>query len=242
MSKILQAENLSVVLNEHKILDNISFELKKGETIAILGPNGAGKSVLLKSILGLLPYQGRVIWGKNIKVGYVPQRLAIEKDLPLTTKEFFETKTKDETSIESSLKKVGFLQDANNRVDFNKHILNNKLANLSGGELQRVLIAWSLIDKPDLLLFDEPTSGVDISNEETIYEVLQKLQRKEHLSMIIISHEIQIIYKYATKVICLNRQRLCYGPPNIALENDTLKKLFGKDVEIHKGHIHHHQH
>jgi zinc transport system ATP-binding protein len=108
---------------------------------------------------------------------------------------------------------------------------------LSGGQLQRVLIAWALAGHPDILLFDEPTTGVDLSAEESIYSLLKKLQDQESLTLILISHELQVVYRYATNVLCLNKEGLCYGPPHQALTQDALSKLFGEHTSIY-----HHQH
>jgi zinc transport system ATP-binding protein len=232
---LLSVKDLKVTINEHLILDNISFDLKRGESLAVIGPNGAGKSVLLKSILGLIPYQGNVLWKPGIKIGYVPQRLSIEAELPLTTKEFFQTKSVTEKEIIPALESVGF-DTREDTHSFKDHVLNNKLSNLSGGEIQRVLIAWALINSPDVLLFDEPTSGVDISSENTIYSLLEKMQSESKLAMILISHELQVVYKYSTNVLCLNKERVCFGPPLSVLNKNVLEKLYGKD----KSYVEHH--
>ena len=230
---LLSVKNLKVVLNDHLVLDDLSFNLNKGDSLAIIGPNGAGKSVLLRTLLGFLPFEGEVNWQKGIKLGYVPQRLSVDKDMPLTTYEFFCLKDKRREKVLTSLSNVGFdfEKDAHH---FNKHILNNRLGALSGGELQRVLIAWALIDSPGVLLFDEPTSGVDISSEETIYHLLHTLQEKHKLTMILISHELQVVYKYASAVMCLNKEKVCFGPPLEVLDKQTLEKLYGKDVGFYK--------
>lgn len=235
---LLSVKNLKVVLNEHLVLDGLSFDLKQDETLAVIGPNGAGKSVLLRTLLGFFPYEGEIIWEKDIKIGYVPQRLSIDKDLPLTTREFFLLKDKNWNKAISILSSVGF--DAEHDfAHFREHIVNQRLAALSGGELQRVLIAWALLDSPQVLLFDEPTTGVDISSEKTIYSLLRDLQEKRKIAIILISHELQVVNKYATKVLCLNKEKICFGPPLKVLDQETLKRLFGEDVSFYE---HNHQH
>ncbi|KKS42120.1 MAG: hypothetical protein UV05_C0048G0005 [candidate division CPR1 bacterium GW2011_GWA2_42_17] len=168
---ILQVSDLSVAKGKRVILENISFEIKAGETLAVIGPNGAGKTTLFRAILGLIPYAGKVVWKKGVKIGYVPQKLFIDADFPLTTLEFLRLKDKNPDKIKDAMEAVGFSPD--------KNLLNNRLSDLSGGELQRVLIAWSLLGNPQVLLFDEPTAGVDVVGEGTIYSMLEKLRIKK---------------------------------------------------------------
>lgn len=229
---IIQVSDLTVRLNNNLILDHVSFEVNSGETVAVIGPNGAGKTVLFRCLLGLIPYSGTISWAPNIRIGYVPQRLYIEPDLPLTTKEFMYLKTSKPTEITHALNSVGFTSLTT--------ILKKPLGTLSGGELQRVLIAWAHIGHPDVLLFDEPTAGVDISSEETIYSLLHKLQEKEKMTILLISHEMQVVYRYADKVICLNKEKVCFGPPLETLTKETLAQLFGKDTGLYKHQHDHH--
>lgn len=227
---ILTVSNLTVELNHQVILDHLSFSLEPGQTLAIIGPNGAGKTILFKALLNLIPYSGQITWNPGIKVGYVPQRFSVESDLPLTVSEFFSLKKTTSLEIRESLNHVGFTHES-------PQILKTQLGNLSGGQLQRVLIAWALVDHPDVLLFDEPTTGVDISAEESIYNLLHRLQEEAHLTILLISHELQVVYRYATNVLCLNKEGLCFGPPHQALTPKTLTELFGEGAGIY-----HHQH
>ena len=227
---ILKVKDLKVIINQQVILDDVNFELGNNETLAIIGPNGAGKTTLFRALLGLVPYTGRVEWARGIKIGYVPQKLAIDANLPLTTREFFELKgDKIESSdIEEALVLVGFKNE--------EKYLSKRIGVLSGGELQRVLIAWALLDKPDVLLFDEPTAGVDIAAEGSIYSLLHEVQKKEKFTILLISHELELVFKYANNVVCLNKQSVCYGPPREVFNNETLVKLFGEDMAIYKHH------
>ena len=235
---VLSVSNLEVELNHQLLLHNISFELRRNETLAVIGPNGAGKTTLFRALLGLIPYRGTLEWQKGIKIGYVPQKLFIERDLPLTTAEFFTLKGKGvkEDEIEQILSVVGFEKDKPHKNHLKDHVLNRKLGILSGGELQRVLVAWALLGHPDVLLFDEPTAGIDISAEVTIYSLLHKLQQKENLTTMLISHELQVVYKYATNVLCLNKESVCFGPPKAALDKESLFKLFGSEVGFYQHH------
>ncbi len=230
---LLSVSGLNISFNANKVLDEISFELFPDETLAIIGPNGAGKTILFHALLGLIPHQGTINWQKGVKIGYVPQRFAIDPKLPLTVNEFFSLKIKaDRPALTHSLKSVGFSETEI------KSLLKQPLGVLSGGQLQRVLIAWAVIDHPTVLLFDEPTSGVDISAEETIYGLLHRLQEKENLAIMLISHDLQIVYRYANNVVCLNKERVCYGPPHQVLSPKNLAKIYGEDTGLYV-HSHH---
>jgi len=224
---ILKITNLNVVLDHQIIIENLSLEVKYGEVITILGPNGAGKSVLLKTLLGLLPYQGQIEWAKGIKIGYVPQRLPFIKDIPLSIKDFFDLKKSSEKGTKEILDIVGF------RDDF----LRKKIGNLSSGQFQRILIAWGLVGNPQVLLFDEPTSGVDMSGEVTIYNFLATLQKERGLTILLVTHDLSVVYKFSTDVICLNRYPICYGSPREVLTPESLQKLYGGEVKYYQ-----HQH
>lgn len=229
MEPILSVSDLRVEFDSHSVLSAISFELNSNETMAIIGPNGAGKTVLFRALLGLIPHSGKIKWKKGVKIGYVPQRLSVDPDLPLTTTEFFTLKGDKLHSVKEALSLVGL----------EEHLLNKKIGILSGGELQRVSIAWALSGNPDILLFDEPTSGVDISAEETIYGHLKKLQEKKKFATLIISHDLNVVYRFANKVVCLNKEMVCYGPPLDVLDKQSLQKLYGNDIGVYQhGHKH----
>lgn len=230
--KILRVEGLGVAFGREEVLSGVSFDVNRGEAVAVIGPNGAGKTVLFRTLLGLLPYSGLVVWSGGVKIGYVPQRFHLEVDLPLTTEEFFGLKNLDSREAEEILKEVGFKGDESGGGYLRDQILKRKLGVLSGGELQRVMIAWALVGGPDVLLFDEPTGGVDMSGEETIYGLLHKLQERNKLTIMIISHDLQMVYRYATKIICLNRKKLCSGTPEEAMTKEVLGELFGKETAV----------
>ena len=236
MHSLLSVKDLSVRFNGQAVLGGLSFEVEKGDLVAIIGPNGAGKTVLFRALLGLLPYEGEVVWPKNIKIGYVPQKLFIDRDLPLTVMEFLKLKGAVDEEIYESLQSVGFLKDHDQHADH--HLLHAKVGQISGGELQRLLIAYALINHPDILLFDEPTAGVDIGGEETIYSLLEKLHREHNLTIMIITHDLNVIYRYAKKVLCLNKEKVCYGSPKEALTPKTLEELYGAKISLYP-HDHH---
>lgn len=243
MEPLLKVTDLKVDLNSQNILKNIDFELDENETLAIIGPNGAGKTVLFRALLGLIPSTGTIAWKKDVKIGYVPQRLSIEQDLPLTTAEFFQLKGARGAAIQEALNWVGFSEDKPHRGHLKEHVLERKMGILSGGELQRVLIAWALLGDPGVLLFDEPTSGVDVGAEETIYSLLKKLQEKKKLAILLISHDLNVVYRFANKVICLNQKMVCFGPPREVLDKESLAKLYGQNIGVYQhSEAHHHEH
>lgn len=232
---ILKVSGLKVEFNGHIVLDNISFEVKRDDTLAIIGPNGAGKTVLFRSLLGLTDFQGKVEWAPDAKIGYVPQKLSVAKDIPITAEEFLGFKEKNHARIHEVLADIGFQKSAEH--SHNDHrVMHTRLGELSGGELQRILITYALLDNPNVLLMDEPTAGVDIAGEETIYGLIHRLQAKEDLTIIFISHELQVVNQYANNVLCLNKEKICYGPPLTAIDKESLTKMYGEEVHLYRHH------
>lgn len=229
--KILEVKDLAVSFDSFNVFHDVSFQIGRGEVMAVVGPNGSGKTVLFRALLRLIHHQGEVNWTDNIKIGYVPQKLFVDNQFPVSVGDFFKFKTKSEEATAEALNSVGL---TGNFVHLKHHILNKKLGALSGGQLQRVLIAWSIINKPDILLFDEPTSGIDIGGEETIYNLLHKLQASSHLAIILTSHDLNIVYKYADKVLCLNKEMVCYGPPHEVLNTTNLSQLYGGETKFYE--------
>jgi len=225
---ILKVKNLNVKLENEEIIKGLSFEVKKGDVLTILGPNGAGKTVLLKTLLRLLPYRGEIHWLPEIKIGYVPQRLPFIKDIPMNVREFFELKKASGKEIKEILDSVGF----------EENFLNKKIGELSSGQFQRILVAWALIRNPDVLLFDEPTTGIDIGGEETIYGLLAKLREERNLTILLVTHDLSVVFKFSDYVICLNKCPICQGIPKEVLTSENLSKLYGEEVKFYEHHRH----
>ena len=200
VEKILKVNNLSVSFNDHVILNNLSFGVSRDSTVAIVGANGSGKTVLFKTLLNLIFYTGKVEWASDVRIGYVPQKLSISHDLPITVLEFLKLKENDNKKIKEVLESVGFRQKAEH-IHHDIRVLKTQMGSLSGGELQRILIAYALLGSPNVLLLDEPTSGVDIEGEETFYSLFEKLKKDKDLTIIFISHDSEIVKKYADQVI-----------------------------------------
>lgn len=215
---ILKVMNLTVKLQNQVIIDNLNFQLKKGITLAIFGPNGAGKTTLVKALLNLVPYEGTIEWEEKVKIGYVPQNITVT-DIPISVKEFLSVKSKP--NIEKYLSLVKLTDSS---------IPNKNLGLLSGGELRRVLIAWALIDDPNVLLFDEPTTGVDMGSEEPIYVMLGELKQKKKITMLLISHDIHIVREHSDQVLAMNRSATFFGESKEIMNPSVQQMICGEMV------------
>ena len=230
----MEVRDLSVNFGSQEVLKDISFSVNAGDVLAIIGPNGAGKTVLFKALIGLIPYDGEIKWRSDVKIGYVPQRLPETESLLLTVKEFLILKSKH-----LFFKDKEWLLAINHELEsvgLSSNILERQLKNLSRGQLQRVLITWAILGHPDVLLFDEPTAGVDLAGEDTIYNLLRRLHQNRGLTIFLISHDLNIVYRYANNVLCLNKERLCFGEPHKALTNEQIEKLYGESAFYHHKH------
>jgi zinc transport system ATP-binding protein len=214
----LQVSDLQVQFQKEIILEHVNFKIKKGTTLAIVGPNGAGKTMLFRAILNLVPYTGKVEWSEKAKIGYVPQNVTV-KDIPISVKEFLAYRK--DTNIENVLKAVK-LNDP--------EIMKKTLSILSGGQLRRVLIAWALIDNPNILLFDEPTVGVDIGGEESIFSTLRDLKQKTNITMLLITHDIHLVKEYTDQLLGLNKCTTFFGDSRQIAEPSLQEKIYGETV------------
>ncbi len=230
MSKILTVSGLSVGFNSHQVIHDLSFDLDRGENLAVIGPNGSGKTVLLKCLLGLIPYQGTVAWDEDVKLGYVPQKIDADRHLPLSLQNLLEAKANALRLPESEVRSVIAT------VGLQASLLNSPIGQLSGGQFQKALIAFALLGQPNVILFDEPTASLDQLAEEHVYDLIHDLQEKQNLTIILVSHELSVVYRYATKVLCLNKQKVCFGAPKEALTTEVLAQLYET-----RPHYHHHE-
>ncbi len=222
---VLTVTNLSVVLDHAAILSGISFELKQGEALAVIGPNGAGKTILFRALLGLVPYTGTVNWRAGAKISYVPQRFATDRSIPITVEEFFLLQGKSFWRPRKEF--IRHLDHELTLVGLDRSVLRRNPGELSGGETQRLLVAWAMLQHPDVLLLDEPTAGMDTCFGETIYALLHRIQMEHGTTLLIISHDLNVVYRYAQRVLCLNRSIVCQGPPVEALNAPSLAALYG---------------
>ena len=231
--RILEVKGLNVRIGDNEILRNINFKVSRGDVLAVIGPNGAGKTILLKALLGLVPYKGRISLDRGIRIGYVPQRINLDPYMRITVNDLFNIKRSVLKLPESSVREVM------KSIPLKEEVLGRPLVNLSGGDLQRVMIIFALIGDPELLLFDEPTANVDLPGEETIHESFSRIRKEKDITLILVSHDLSIVDQHANQVLCINKDMVCAGGTYKMLEPGVLKRLFGSKVLYrHKGHNH----
>ncbi|HZP42162.1 MAG TPA: metal ABC transporter ATP-binding protein [Candidatus Binatia bacterium] len=226
-AEALEVVGLSVSFGATRVLDDVTFRVAAGSSLAIIGPNGAGKTVLLKALVGALPAEGTVRWASGTRIGYVPQKLDIERDLPLTGDEFLRAK--------AAVARVpgDAAARALDLVRLPADVAVRPIGTLSGGQFQRLLVAFALMGRPTVLLFDEPTAGVDEPGEQGIYDLFRRLQREEGLTLLLVSHDLSLVYQHADHVLCLSRRRTFYGPPLEILTPERLQEAYGVPVKFH---------
>lgn len=216
---ILNVKNLTVELGGKTVLKDISFSVRHKEVLSVIGPNGAGKTTLLRALLGLLPSEGQIQWSPKISKSYLPpQEFFHRKDLPpMTVGDFFSFKDASSDAIRSTLNEVGLAR---------RH-LNRGFVHLSTGQFQRMLVAWSLVEEPDVLLLDEPISGIDIGGRETIYSLLHELWKSRDLTIIMITHDLHVVRQHSKHVLAINKKEIFRGAVEKVLTDSNLRKLYG---------------
>lgn len=227
MDIVLEVSGLSIRFGATVVLEDLSFAVPRGASLAVIGPNGAGKTVLFRALIGSIPFEGRVRWAPGIRLGYVPQQLDLERDVPITGLDFLRTRAalarRSEEAVSHALEQVGV----------GREVAERPIGALSGGQFQRILLAFALVGEPDVLLLDEPTAGVDEPGQEQLNELVRQLQLSHRLTVLFISHELSVVYRYATQVLCLSRRRAWIGPPRSILTPERLEELYGAPVSFH---------
>ncbi|ASX26805.1 zinc ABC transporter ATP-binding protein ZnuC [Candidatus Williamhamiltonella defendens] len=232
MSSLITLNKVSVFFGAKKVLSNISFSLYSGKILTLIGPNGAGKSTLVRIILGLIsPTEGSVIRQSHLQIGYVPQKLHLDPNLPLTVKRFMSLKPKIKLEhVLSALERVKSL-----------HLLNEPMQKLSGGENQRILLARALLNKPAMLVLDEPTQGVDSNGQLALYDLIEKLRNELNCAVLMVSHDLHLVMAQTNEVLCLNQHICCFGVPKMISVHPEFIAMFGNSgVEGLALYRHHH--
>ena len=215
---LIAAKNLSVRQGGAEVLSNVTLSIEPGEIVTILGPNGSGKSTLLRALLGILPpSEGSVSRAGTLRIGYVPQRLAVDPSLPITVRRFLSLPQRvADSEATAALTRVG-LPDIGQR----------QLAALSGGQLQRVLLARALLSAPQILVLDEPTQGLDQSGEAGFYRLIEEVRRDTGAAVLMVSHDLHVVMAASDRVICLNHHICCEGTPRVVSNAPEYRALFG---------------
>lgn len=224
---VLEVNRLSVSFDHTVVLADLSFTVARGASLAVIGPNGSGKTVLFRALIGAIPYEGTIRWAPGTKFGYVPQKLDIERDLPITGRDLLRAKL----TIARAQKEDALY--ALDRVDLREEVLVQPIGSMSGGQFQRLLVAFALIGRPDVLLLDEPAAGVDASGQQALSEAIRRLQQDEGVTTFLISHDLSVVHRYASAVLCLARERSCLGPPQVVLTPERLSEIYGTPISFH---------
>ncbi|WP_422667239.1 zinc ABC transporter ATP-binding protein ZnuC [Buchnera aphidicola] len=237
MLEFIKLKNIYVNFSNRSILSDISISLISNRIITLIGPNGAGKSTLVRVILGLIqPNAGSVIIHPNISIGYVPQKLYLNRFLPITVERFLKLSNNiSDIDIQLILKRVKV-----------KSLQKFKLQQLSGGEMQRVLLAKALLKKPNLLVLDEPTQGIDVSGRLSLYKLINEIKDELKCSIFMVSHDLNLVMAKTDEVICLNNHICCSGTPENILKNIEFISIFGinrsRELALyHHNHNHFHE-
>ncbi len=223
----LDVKALSVRLGGTDVLHDLTFSVPKASCLAVIGPNGVGKTVLLKALIGALPCTGEIRWAADTVLGYVPQKLDIERDLPLTAGDFLRAKAALSKASSAEVSR------ALRAVALDESMLRQPIGSLSGGQFQRLLVAFALLGQPNVLLLDEPAAGVDEPGQAQLQQVIRRLQDTEGMTVLLVSHDLSVVYRHADSVLCLGRRRTCLGPPRTVLSPEMLQELYGAALSYH---------
>ncbi len=242
---LLSARDATLAIGGRTILDRVNLDVRTGEIVTVIGPNGAGKSTLVRAMLGLLPLtSGRIERQKNLRVGYVPQRFPLTPNVPLDLRRLLSlTLRPTEPEIDRVLAETGIA-----------HLKNAGVASLSGGELQRALLARALLRQPDILVLDEPVQAVDFIGEARLYELISEIRRRHGCGILMVSHDLHMVMAESDHVVCLNGHVCCEGGPEKVQRDPEFARLFGPSAakmiaaythhhdHDHESHDHHHHH
>ncbi|MDP2082379.1 MAG: metal ABC transporter ATP-binding protein [Pseudotabrizicola sp.] len=233
---LIAADHICVRYGGAEVLHDVSIAVHPGEIVTIVGPNGSGKSTLLRALLGIVPVaQGGVKRVPGLRIGYVPQRLALDRSLPMTVRRFLSlpVRVSDALAVQA-LARVGVLG-----------VEGAQMASLSGGQLQRVLLARALLSDPQLLVLDEPTQGLDQPGEAGFYQLIEDVRAASGAAVLMVSHDLHVVMAASDRVICLNGHVCCEGTPHVVSSAPEYRALFGLGTQgalaLYQ-HVHDHDH
>lgn len=231
--ELLSLEQVDLHLNGNNILEQVSLCVRRGEVVTLIGPNGAGKTSLVRIVLGLLAAdKGQVQRRSGLRIGYMPQKLQVDATLPLTVERFLMLSPGTRRpAAETALAEVSA-----------SHLLKRPLQQVSGGELQRILLARALLRKPDLLVLDEPVQGVDVNGQIELYQLITRLRDRYNCGVLMVSHDLHLVMSTTNTVVCLNRHVCCSGHPEKVSTDPAFVALFGEQAGALAVYNHHHDH
>ncbi|EAQ45390.1 zinc ABC transporter, ATP-binding protein [Roseobacter sp. MED193] len=220
--QLISLQDLSVSYGGNTVLSHVTVGISPGEIVTIVGPNGSGKSTLLRSVIGAqLPSQGKVIRSPGLRIGYVPQKLHIDPTLPMTVRRFLSLPIKvSDKQAKEALEQAGAGQ-----------LSNRQMVDLSGGQFQRVLLARALLCKPQLLILDEATQGLDQPGSAAFYQQIEILRQTLGCAILMVSHELHVVMAASDRVICLNGHICCEGEPEHVASAPEYRALFGSGTQ-----------
>ena len=221
INALISAKKVCVFKHQKSILENIDIQINKNDFITIIGPNGAGKTMLLKCLMGFYkPTSGIIEKKEKLKIGYMPQSINVINTMPMTVKSFITVRKKyDDISLNKVIYEINI-----------KHLIDKQLSVLSGGEMQRVLLARSLLNNPDLLILDEPAQNLDISGQLNFYKLIQEIYSKRDISILMVSHDLHLVMVSTKKVLCLSNHICCSGQPQQVAKDPEFISMFGEDM------------
>lgn len=230
---LLEAQELSFRATGHLILDRVSLRLHAGEILTVIGPNGAGKTSLLRILIGLQAQSAGTVWRREgLRIGYMPQRLQLDATLPLSAGRFLRLADTREERVAAVAEEVGV-----------SALLDTPLAAVSGGELQRVLLARALLRDPELLVLDEPVQGVDVAGQAELYALIRDVRERHRCAVLMVSHDLHVVMASTDTVLCLNRHVCCAGHPEAVSNDPAYLQLFGhRGASVMAVYTHRHDH
>ncbi|MBN8429500.1 zinc ABC transporter ATP-binding protein ZnuC [Microbulbifer salipaludis] len=225
----MRAHNLGLEIAGRQLLHDISLALEPAEIVTVIGPNGAGKTTLLRLLLGLSkPTSGTVERIPGLRLGYMPQRLQIDATMPMTVGRFLQLGIEG-VPVEKALARVAA-----------PHLASARLADLSGGEMQRVLLARAAARRPQLLVLDEPTQGVDVGGQSEVYQLIAQLRDELRCGVLLVSHDLHLVMAATDRVLCLNQHICCHGHPEQVSKDPVYLEMFGDKLALYTHHHNHH--
>ncbi|HIA08704.1 MAG TPA: zinc ABC transporter ATP-binding protein ZnuC [Chromatiaceae bacterium] len=229
---LVSVSNVSKHFDNRRVLDRVDLTLRAGQIVTLIGPNGSGKTSLVRLVLGLSKADhGTVSRQAGLRVGYMPQRLSVAPILPLTVSRFLALGgVTDQQAHRHQLQAVGAAE-----------LIGAPVQALSGGELQRVLLARALLRRPQLLVLDEPTQGVDAQGQSSLYRLIGQIREQTGCGVLMVSHDLHLVMAATDEVVCLNHHVCCSGHPSAVVKAPEYQALFGTESSL-AIYAHHHDH